>query len=50
VLTPQILEVLRANPGRWAVVREYSSASAVKHCAEVRHPPDIELRATVEEP
>jgi hypothetical protein len=50
VLTPGIVEQLRANPGRWAVVREYRSLTAANGWGrQVKHPGDIELRG-VEEP
>ena len=50
VLTPGIVEQLRASPGRWAVVREYRSLTAAHGRARlVKHPVDIELRG-VEEP
>jgi hypothetical protein len=50
VLTGEIVEVLRASPGRWAVVREYHSLAAANgRAGQVKHPVDIELRG-VEEP
>lgn len=50
VLTGAIIELLRANPGCWAVVREYRSLSAAKGGSRwIKHPVDIELRG-VEEP
>lgn len=50
VLTGEIIELLRANPGRWAVVREYHSLAAAKGGSRwIKHPVDIELRG-VEEP
>jgi hypothetical protein len=50
VLTAEIVERLRGCPGRWALVREYRSRTAVKGRAGlVKHPVDIELRG-VEEP
>jgi len=50
LLTPLIVEQLRASPGRWAVVREYHGLTAARGRArQVKHPVDIELRG-VEEP
>jgi hypothetical protein len=50
LLSPEIVEVLRARPGRWAVVREYHSLTAAHGWGRrVKHPVDIELRG-VEEP
>jgi hypothetical protein len=49
LLTPEIVEQLRASPGRWAVVREYRSLTAANRARQVKHPVDIELRG-VEEP
>lgn len=50
LLTPVIVEQLRASPGRWAVVREYPNLTAVRGWGRrVKHPVDIELRG-VEEP
>lgn len=50
VLTGEIIELLRANQGRWAVVREYHSLTAAKgRTRSIKHPVDIELRG-VEEP
>lgn len=43
VLTAPVLAELRANPGRWALIRTYRTRrSGVAH--EIKHPPDIELR------
>jgi hypothetical protein len=51
VLTPEIVEQLRGCPGRWALVREYRSRTAVKGRARlVKHPVDIELRGVTEPP
>jgi hypothetical protein len=51
VLTPGIVEQLRGCPGRWAVVREYRTPTAVNGWArQVKHPPDIELRGVTEPP
>ncbi len=50
LLTDEVLEQLRAHPGRWAVVREYANRTAVKGGIPVKHPPDIELRAVIEPP
>jgi hypothetical protein len=49
LLTPAVVAALRAHPGRWAVIREYASRTAVKRAGGVKHPVDIEVRA-VEEP
>jgi hypothetical protein len=50
VLTPKIVEQLRACPGRWAVVREYRTLTAANSRGRlVKHPVDIELHG-VEEP
>jgi hypothetical protein len=50
LLTPLMVEELRARPGRWAVVREYRSLTAANGWGRrVKHPADIELRG-VEEP
>jgi hypothetical protein len=50
LLTAEIVEQLRASPGRWAVVREYRSLTATRGWGRrVKHPADIELRG-VEEP
>ncbi len=48
ILTPELVAQLRANPGRWAVVREYPNRTAVAHPVP-KHPFDLELRR-VEEP
>jgi hypothetical protein len=40
VLTSGVLAELRANPGRWAVVRSYSYRHSP---GQVKHPTDIEL-------
>jgi hypothetical protein len=51
VLTAEIVEQLRANLGRWAVVREYPNRTAVKgRRLLVKHPVDVELRGVVEPP
>ena len=51
VLTGEIVELLRANPGRWAVVREYRTSTAVNGWGRrVKHPVDIELRGVAEPP
>lgn len=50
LLTPLLVEQLRASRGRWAVVREYRSLTAANGWGRrVKHPADIELRG-VEEP
>jgi hypothetical protein len=49
VLTAEIVDQLRANPGRWAVIRQYPNRTAVKGGGVVKHPTDIEVRG-VEEP
>lgn len=49
-LPDEVIEALRAWPGRWAVVRTYSSLTAVKQTKAFKHPPDIELRGTTEPP
>jgi hypothetical protein len=49
LLTADVIEQLRANPGRWAVVRQYHSRSAVKGLV-IKHPVDIELRGIQEPP
>jgi hypothetical protein len=48
VLTAEIVAQLRANPGRWAVIRQCPNRTAVKGVV-AKHPADIELRG-VEEP
>jgi hypothetical protein len=48
VLTAEVVEQLRANPRRWAVIRQYHNRNAVKGLL-IKHPADIELRG-VEEP
>ena len=50
VLTADVVEQLRANPGRWAVVRQYHNRSAVKGRLVIKHPADIELRGVQEPP
>jgi hypothetical protein len=49
VLSAEIVAQLRANPGRWAVIRQYPNRTAVKGGNVVKHPADIEVRG-VEEP
>lgn len=50
LLNDEVLERLRAHPGRWAMVREYANRTAVKGGIPVKHPPDIEIRAVIEPP
>ena len=50
VLSDDVIEALRAWPGRGAVVRTYSNLTAVKRTNAIKHPPDIELRAAAEPP
>jgi hypothetical protein len=51
VLTPEIIGVLRASPGRWAVVRAYRTGTAANGWGRrVKHPVDIELRGVAEPP
>lgn len=50
VLSSEVLEVLRARPGRWAVVRVYTTETAVKRGRSLKRPVDIEVRAVVEPP
>lgn len=49
-LPDEVIEALRVWPGRWAVVRTYTSRTAVKRINAIKHPPDIELRAAAEPP
>jgi hypothetical protein len=49
VLTAEIVNQLRAHPGRWAVVRQYPNRTAIKGGITVKHPADVEVRG-VEEP
>jgi hypothetical protein len=51
LFTDEVLAELRAHPGRWAVIREYTStATASSHYALRKVPVDIELRAVIEPP
>ena len=51
LLTPGVIEQLRAHRGRWAMVREYHRASAAHGRARhVKHPVDIELRGVAQPP
>jgi hypothetical protein len=51
LLTPEIVEQLRARPGRWAVLREYHHLSAThRRAGQVKHPVDIELRGAAQPP
>lgn len=51
LLTPEIVEQLRACRGRWAVVREYDRLSAThRRAGQVKHPVDIELRGVAQPP
>jgi hypothetical protein len=50
VFTADIIEQLRAQPGRWAVIRQYDNRSALRGRRRVKHPADIELRGVQEPP
>ncbi|HKN37777.1 MAG TPA: hypothetical protein VJ456_01565 [Acidimicrobiia bacterium] len=49
VLTADIVNQLRAQPGRWAVIRQYPNRTAIKG-RTIKHPVDVELRAVKEPP
>lgn len=49
VFTDDVVAMLRANPGRWAVIRRYPNRTAVNGFVP-KHPTDIELRGVAEPP
>jgi hypothetical protein len=50
VLTGEIVNELRAHPGRWAVIRRYPNRTAIKGRRVIKHPVDIELLGVTEPP
>jgi hypothetical protein len=51
IFSETVLAELRANPGRWAVLREYPNRTAIKGNANAfKHPADIEIKGVLEAP
>ncbi len=50
VFTDDVVAELRGHPGRWAVIRQYATRTAIKGGTPPKHPADIEVRGVAEPP